>query len=167
MQPAEVTSLPILTGARTTFTSSADVDKQVSGALARGESLYTLDIEVRPETKNPLPAIQPNVILTQDLCDVCAIDLATVARAARRLSPPANVVSLNPLDLHDVLESLDLVGEALGRRAAAAAARAALQARVDAAVERGQAMLDGKGRGRRPNVLFVEWTDPLFPGGHW
>ena len=74
--PSSITHLPVLTGQKTTFTTAADVDKQVSEALSSGQSLYTLDEALLRELK-------PDVILTQDLCEVCAIDLKTVERIAQ------------------------------------------------------------------------------------
>jgi iron complex transport system substrate-binding protein len=92
--PASITHLPVLTGQKTTFTTAKDVDAQVSQALKEGQSLYTLDVELLKEL-SPL-----DVILTQDLCEVCAIDLVTVERVAKELKPPAPaIVSLNPENL--------------------------------------------------------------------
>jgi hypothetical protein len=69
--PLSVTALPVLTGQTTTFTTAKEVDAQVSASLDAGLSLYTLDAAL-------LRALQPDVILTQDICSVCAIDLETV-----------------------------------------------------------------------------------------
>ncbi|KAI9337376.1 hypothetical protein DFJ73DRAFT_962351 [Zopfochytrium polystomum] len=157
--PENVTNLPILTGAKTTFTTSADVDVQVSTALAKGESLYTLDAEL-------LNTLKPTVILTQDLCDVCAIDLPTVERIAAKMKPRPKVVTLNPMDLYEVLDNITEVAEAVGLEREAALVRQGLDERVRKAIARGEEKLHRNG-GVRPRVLFVEWTTPVYPGGHW
>eukprot|EP00755_Sulcionema_specki_P026248 Sspe_Gene.85191::Locus_55989_Transcript_1_1_Confidence_1.000_Length_1798::g.85191::m.85191 len=151
--PPEVTSRPILTGQRTTWTTAADVDKQVSQSLSSGNSLYTLD-----EAK--LKALRPDVILTQDLCSVCAIDLGTVHRIASEMDPVPEVVCLNPQSLTDVLDSMIKVGKAVGLLDQAVEARAKLQQRVDA-------VLGMPPPSHTPNVAFIEWPDPIYVGGHW
>mmetsp|Transcript_35584 Transcript_35584/g.83159 ORF Transcript_35584/g.83159 Transcript_35584/m.83159 type:complete len:430 (+) Transcript_35584:84-1373(+) len=162
--PECITHLPVLTGQTTTFTTAAAVNQQVSQSLASGQSLYTLDIE-------RLRALQPDVILTQDICNVCAIDLPTVEKAALQMDPQPRVVSLNPLCLEDVLRNLIQLGDAVGLQAEAEQALARLQSRaaaVDRLVEEASA---GKGTGTgsasRPNTAFIEWSDPLYVGGHW
>ena len=105
--PECITHLPVVTGQLTEFTTAVDVDRQVSSALSSGQSLYTIDEPL-------LISLQPDVILTQDICAVCAIDLQTVERLAARMSPRPRVVSLNPLGLDDVLDNLLQVGEAVG-----------------------------------------------------
>ena len=113
--PPEITHLPILTGQKTTFTTAKEVDAQVSAAMAAGQSLYTLDVEKIKE-------LRPDVILTQDICQVCAIDLQTVERVAASLNPPPEVVSLNPESVQDVLAGLLQISDAVGMRAEAEAA---------------------------------------------
>ena len=105
--PKDIAPLPVLTGQLTTFTTAKEVDTQVSAALASGEALYSVDAEL-------LRSLSPEVILTQDLCQVCAINLETVRGIARTLEPRPKVVSLNPEDLDGVLDSLLVVGDAVG-----------------------------------------------------
>ena len=158
--PASITHLPVLTGQKTTFTTAKDVDAQVSQALKEGQSLYTLDVELLKEL-SPL-----DVILTQDLCEVCAIDLVTVERVAKELKPPAPaIVSLNPENLEEVLESVLTVGDAVGMRAQAEAAHSGLLARI-AKVDAAVAAAAAQGRPKR-RVAFIEWSDPVYVGGHW
>lgn len=126
--PESITHLPVVTGQLTEFTTAVDVDRQVSSALSTGQSLYTIDEQL-------LTSLQPDVILTQDICAVCAIDLQTVQRLASRMSPQPRVVSLNPLGLDDVLDNLLQVGEAVGMEREAQAARAGLEARLRRADE--------------------------------
>ena len=156
--PPEITHLPILTGQKTTFTTAKEVDAQVSAAMAAGQSLYTLDVEKIKE-------LRPDVILTQDICQVCAIDLQTVERVAASLNPPPEVVSLNPESVQDVLAGLLQIGDAVGMRAQAEAAHASLSRRVDCIDEAVRSHL-AKGF-KRPSVAFIEWPDPIYVGGHW
>ncbi|MFM8699596.1 MAG: cobalamin-binding protein [Phycisphaerales bacterium] len=123
-------------------------------ALATGQSLYTLD-------EAHLAALAPDVILTQDLCDVCSIDLRTVERVARTLPTAPRVINLNPTTVWQVLDDLLAVGAAVGRADQARAAATALRDRLWTAAERAVPFTDG------PSVLFLEWTDPPFVGGHW
>lgn len=152
--PPSVAALPVLTAARTTFASSAQVDAQVRAQVAAGASLYTLDHQL-------LTALRPDLILTQDLCSVCSIDLASVRAVAAALNPAPRLLSLNPQTLEDVLDDLIRIGQAAGLDNAALAAAVGLRERLYAAADFVNAFDDG------PNVAFLEWTDPLFIGGHW
>ncbi len=160
--PADATAAPILTSARVAHTAaagtappdSAAIDRAVRDALQSGTSLYTLD-EAR------LAALRPDVILTQDLCDVCSIDLRTVERVARTLPSNPQVVNLNPTTVWHVLDDLLHVGDAVGCADTARIAATALRDRLWTAAELAVPFVDG------PGVLFLEWTDPPFVGGHW
>lgn len=167
--PPSITSLPVVTGQKTTYTTAYDVDRQVANALRNGHSLYTLDVET-------IHSLRPDVILTQDICSVCAIDLQTVERMAAAMAPPPLVCSLNPESLEGVLENILQLGEAVGMECEAAAARESLLKRL-AAVD--QAVLNATlskfvepGNNKPPlldrkKVAFIEWPDPLYVGGHW
>lgn len=152
----DVTGLPVLTAARTHFSpgGSAAIDQAVRAALGQGQSLYTLD-----ETR--LAALKPEVIITQDLCAVCSIDLAAVRRVAERLSPGPVIVSLNPETLEGVLDDVMTVGRAIDREDGARRALVGLRERLYTAQDFVNAFAQG------PSVAFLEWTDPLFIGGHW
>jgi len=134
--------------------SSADIDRQVREALGAGESLYTLDT-------NRLAELRPDVILTQDLCEVCSIDLGTVRTVASRLDPPPRIVSLNPETVEDVFDDVLTVGRAIGFDAEASRLVVTLRNRLFAATEHINPYADPV------NVAFLEWIDPLFVGGHW
>ncbi|KAJ3348939.1 hypothetical protein GGF32_005898 [Allomyces javanicus] len=153
--PRTIRDRPILTGQKTTFTTSADVDRQVSEALSQGNSLYTLDI---PQIQQ----LKPDMILTQDICDVCAIDLQTVQRVAKGMKPSPTVLTLNPASLRDVLVNIVEVGDAVGASKEARAIFEDLVCRVKAAEQWSLANVK-----QRPNVAFIEWVDPIFFGGHW
>ncbi|KAI8813527.1 hypothetical protein BJ742DRAFT_849377 [Cladochytrium replicatum] len=165
--PKEITHLPILTAARTTFTTSADVNNQVVSQLEEGRSLYTLH-------KDVLEGLCPDVILTQSLCEVCAIDVGTVHRVAADMKPSPMVVTLNPLCLNDVLGDLEIVGAAIGvepeeiqrrRKSFELRVARATQIAVEEKIKRGFNPTESSAGS--PNVLFMEWTDPIYPGGHW
>ena len=163
--PAQAMSAPVLTSARIAHTAgqsdetathidSAAIDAAVRASVAAGESLYTLNEDL-------LRTLDPDVILTQDLCDVCSIDLRSVERIARTLPRVPRIINLNPTTVWQVLDDVLAVGEAVGRPRQAAAAATALRDRLWTASERGAPFVDG------PSVLFLEWTDPPFVGGHW
>ncbi|KAJ3044345.1 hypothetical protein HK097_001538 [Rhizophlyctis rosea] len=157
--PATITDRPVLTGQKTVFTTAADVDRQVSEALSQGDSLYTLNTDL-------LQQLQPQVILTQDICKVCAIDLMTVERVAQKMTPRPSVVTLNPLSLEDVLENIAQVGKAVKMEDQASRVIHSLQERIAKAVSRGNEFLAAND-GVRKNTVFIEWCDPVYPGGHW
>ncbi|MCB9841370.1 MAG: ABC transporter substrate-binding protein [Phycisphaeraceae bacterium] len=166
--------LPVLTAARTrpthadtaatlgmkvsTPSPSAAIDAQVRGLLARGESLYALDAAM-------LTDLRPDLVLTQDLCEVCSIDLATVQRVVADLDrsghPAPAILSLNPHTVEDVLDDMLRVGEATGLNEEASRAIVRLQERLTTA----QSFVNPYEEG--PVVGFLEWTDPLFIAGHW
>jgi iron complex transport system substrate-binding protein len=131
----------------------AEIDAWVRDRAARGLPMYELD---RPA----LAAVAPDLILTQDLCQVCALPAGTVEDACRLIGTDAEVLSLDPHTLEEVLSSIEAVGRAAGVAAAAATLIGDLCARLDV-VEKAVA-------GRpRPRVLVLEWTDPPFLPGHW
>ena len=164
--PPQITHLPVLTGQTTAFTTAGEVDRIVSESIGKGESLYTLEVGV-------INSLAPDVILTQDICSVCAIDLQTVERLAAKMSPQPRVVSLNPLNMDDVLANVLELGEAVGLIDEARAAHAQLVERIDAvdrlvAQQQEQQEEEHGGHTRhRPRVAFIEWPEPLYVGGHW
>ncbi|TWV56227.1 cobalamin-binding protein [Streptomyces misionensis] len=153
--PREVAPVPVVTGADLDqdALSSREISDAVGGSAHSGSSLYTLDTEA-------LAALRPDVVLTQDLCDVCAVSYEKVSRAVRLLDADTRVLSLEPRTLDDVLDCLVTVGELLGVRERAERKRAALLARLDRVRE----AVAGR---PRPRVVAIEWLDPLWPAGHW
>lgn len=152
--PDTLGRIPVLTGQRTLGGTSAQIDAQVSAALGGGQSLYTLDAD-------RLRALAPDVILTQDLCDVCSIDLGTVRSIAATMTPTPTIVSLNPTSLWQVLDDVLVVGSAIGREAEAQACMVALREGYWTAIDFVNPYIPG------PPTLFLEWMDPPFVGGHW
>ena len=153
--PAALADLPALTSQRTSPDATpVQIDREVSSALAAGESLYRLDTP-------RLHDLRTDLILTQDLCDVCSIDLAAVRAAAARMNPAPRVLSLNPHSFEDVLDDVMRIGEAVGLAGAARDALVGLRERFFRAADHVNAFA------QRPTLLFLEWCDPPFVGGHW
>ncbi|WP_373651608.1 cobalamin-binding protein [Schlesneria sp. DSM 10557] len=153
--PFPVRSLPKVT--RTlipTDASSREIDDLVRERLRTEKALYTLDLPV-------LSRLKPDLIVTQALCDVCAVAESEVNAAICTLPGRPQVVNLEPTTLSEVFECLDLVGRAAGATKQAADAIEQLQARVSAVRERAEQATD------RPRVLLLEWIDPPFSSGHW
>lgn len=131
----------------------AEVDELVSASLAGGDPIYRLDeVAVRD--------LRPDIVITQDLCAVCAVPSGHVNDALDVLGCRAEVVSLDPSSLDDVLDCLVAVGKATGTEQRAEALVAELHGRLRAVEEavRGE---------RRPRTFALEWSDPPFNGGHW
>ncbi|GCD97688.1 cobalamin-binding protein [Embleya hyalina] len=153
--PGEVAGVPVVTRAEfdADRLSSREISEAVGGAAHRGSSLYTLDAE-------RLAELAPDVVLTQDLCDVCAVSYTAVSETVRVLDAGPRVVSLEPRTLPDVLDTLTHVGAVLGVQDVAAARLRELRARMAAVT----AAVAGR---PKPRVAAVEWLDPLWPAGHW
>jgi iron complex transport system substrate-binding protein len=153
--PPTVRSLPKVT--RTlipTDASSREIDALVRDRLGAQSALYTLDMDA-------LEALRPTLIVTQALCDVCAVAESEVRDAACRLPGGPAVVNLEPETLGEVLECIQQVADAAGRSELAGPVIGALQARVDRVVER------ARGAQTRPRMALLEWLDPPFSTGHW
>jgi iron complex transport system substrate-binding protein len=152
--PESVRGKPVLTrSVLSGAISSGEVDRHIRELVHRGSSIYALDAQL-------LEALHPDLILTQELCEVCAVSYPIVERAARRLGSSPQLVSLEPESLEDVFENIRIVGGLVGRRDVADDVCRSLRQRV-AAVERRVA-----GRPRR-RVVCLEWIDPPFNCGHW
>jgi len=135
--------------------SSGAIDAAVREQLvADAHSLYTIDRDLLAE-------IAPTLIVTQRLCEVCAVAYDEVLEAVRSLPQRPQIINLEPERLGDVLRDIATVGAATGHEAEAAALLAELHARVEAVRQR-VALAQS-----RPRVAFIEWIDPIFCGGHW
>ena len=128
----------------------AEIDAVVRDRAARGLPMYELD-------RAALAALDPDLILTQDLCAVCALPAASVADALDVIGCRADVLSLDPRSVEDVLGAITAVGERIG---APADLVGRLRARLDAVAA-------AVASHPRPRVLVLEWTDPPFLAGHW
>jgi iron complex transport system substrate-binding protein len=152
--PAEARTRPHLTSSLLPAElDAAGIDRHVRASVHAGSSLYGLD-------DRALAALEPDLIVTQELCAVCAVSYEIVDRAAKRLRGDPRVVSLEPSSLEDVFSTIAFLGDLVGARDGAADLLARLRARVDALRERVAVR-------RRERVLVLEWTDPPMSGGHW
>lgn len=133
--------------------SPAEIDAYVVEAVARGDELYRL-------AEDALRDLDADLVVTQDLCAVCAVDVATVDAALTHLGCTAEVLTVDPHNLQQVLASITTIGGATGRTEEAAELVESLRQRI-AAVWRST-----MGRAR-PRVAVLEWTDPPYAPGHW
>lgn len=152
--PLEARSRRIVsTSAMTPGLTPAEIDRDVRSKIAAGEDLYRLD-------EGALRELDPDLVLTQDLCAVCAVDLSTVDAAMDYLGCDGRVLTIDPSTLDDVLRSITLIGAAVGRQREAGELVAGLRRRLD----RVAAAVVGL---PSPRVAVLEWTDPPFDAGHW
>ncbi len=153
--PPRVRGLPAVTNTLIpSDTSSREIDTLVRERLTKSRALYTLDLPV-------LEALRPNLIVTQTLCQVCAVAEDEVRAAACGLPGKPEVLNLEPERLEDVLRAIREVGWATGATRVADAFVASLEARVERVAEGGARIRE------RPRVLLLEWLDPPFSSGHW
>ena len=134
--------------------SPAEIDRLVREFVSRGDSLYSVDVQ-------KLEELHPDLIITQDLCHVCAASPEDLGTALKRFDRRPEVLTLNPQDLGDVWRDILLVGEASCRGLQAEALVAEIGKR-QGILER---QLDPSTR--RPRVAFLEWLEPIYAGGHW
>jgi len=132
----------------------AEIDTLVKMTGAEGKSLYFADFDL-------LERLEPELVVLQDLCHVCAIDSPTLARDLSRLPSRPRVVSLNASSLEGIFREIEMLGEATGHREGSRKVAAELRARVERVRE---SVPKSK---PRPKVLCLEWLDPPFQGGHW
>ena len=154
--PPTVASRPRLTASRISHETmtSAEIDHAVRSQLDGHGSIYELDEE-------RMRSLRPTLILTQELCDVCAVSYKTVERAARMFETDVRVVSLEPNTIEDIFANIRTVGELTGREKKADEVVRQLSARltlVSAALENVS---------ERPRTLMLEWLEPPFAPGHW
>jgi iron complex transport system substrate-binding protein len=154
--PHGVEVLPVLTRARLRpVRSSREVDAEVRSVLQDALAVYEVELE-------RLRAAHPDVIVTQDLCDVCAVSLDDVSAAVARLGlEGVRIVNLHPTRLGDIWSDIDRVAVALGRAPEGRRVVATLRDRVAALHERAARFAT------RPTVLAIEWLDPVMIGGMW
>lgn len=134
--------------------SSGETSRLVGERLASGRALYQVD-------EDALRRTEPDLILTQGLCDVCAPTLGDVEAIATRLPRSPSMLSLDPHCLEDVLADMERVGRVCGAEEAARVATGSLRARIDRVAARAAKAEV------RPSTLCLEWLDPLFLAGHW
>ncbi|MFZ0128058.1 MAG: cobalamin-binding protein [Candidatus Dormiibacterota bacterium] len=153
--PGAARDLPAVTSSVlvTEGTAPSDIDRHIHAARHAGSSIYRLD-------EAALARLEPDLIVTQELCDVCAVAYGEVRRAVRRLPGDALVLSLEPRSIEEICASVEEVGVATGDVDGAAGVAASMRRRV---AEVGANHTPEP----RPRVVCIEWTDPLMVDGHW
>ncbi|MBY0226486.1 MAG: cobalamin-binding protein [Hyphomicrobium sp.] len=154
--PPLILDLPQLTRAKFKVhgATSAEIDRSVKGLLEQGLAVYEVDAD-------RMRALEPDVILTQDQCEVCAVSLADVERAlCTWTGSAARIVSLRPHTLADVYADIETVADAIGRAQAGRDLVRSMQSRMAEIA----ATVEGRSR---PKLGFVEWIEPPMSGGHW
>jgi iron complex transport system substrate-binding protein len=154
--PPSVANKPRLTASRISHEtmSSAEIDHAVRSQLDGHGSIYDLFEE-------EMRALEPDLILTQELCDVCAVSYKTVERAARMFETDVRVVSLEPNTIADIFSNILTVGQLTGTEEQAKKVVSDLEARLEAV-----SSISNKLQGR-PRTLMLEWLEPAFAPGHW
>jgi iron complex transport system substrate-binding protein len=154
--PPEASRLPVITRSSLPHGGGTgrQIDQHISSARHAGSSVYALD-------QGLLERLDPGLILTQELCDVCAVSYDLVTEAVRCLGGPRQVLSLQPTSLEGILAAIAQVGDAAGVTRRAARFVAELRQRIEAIASK------AKAAARRPSVLALEWLDPPFISGHW
>jgi iron complex transport system substrate-binding protein len=154
--PADVARLPRVTSSAVDRdAASGAIDAEVRALASTGAAVFTLDTTL-------VASLAPDVLLTQSVCDVCALPQSEVDRAVSALAPPPAVVSLGGTTLDGVWDDVRRVGDAIGQRERADALITSLGARMRRVHETLKAA-----RAPRPRVAVIEWLDPLFAAGHW
>ncbi|MGB2940084.1 MAG: cobalamin-binding protein [Candidatus Dormiibacterota bacterium] len=153
--PEGAQQLPVLTASAIDHDGKtcAAVDRHIKGAVHAGSSIYKLDEAL-------LATLAPDLVLTQELCDVCAVSYGEVVHAVRRLPGIAEVLSLEPSSLGDICATVEVVGGALGREPAAGRVAAEMRSAIAAVAAQPRPAPASR-------VACIEWTDPIMVGGHW
>ena len=157
--PDAVGQLPALTAQKTRFDPDAgagarQIDAQVRASIGEGKSLYVLDEQLFTD-------LVPDLVVTQDLCSVCAIDSACVQRLIDQLPNRPQLIELRAQTVEEILDEMLMLGRVIGLEDNAVHAVVDLKQRMDRAQEHINPYVDG------PVVGFMEWTDPVFVAGHW
>lgn len=153
--PLEVQDAPVLTRdvLATSWMGTREIHEAIETSVHSGSSIYELNAE-------ELSAAKPDLILTQELCQVCAVSYKQVAKAARLLEADVRVISLEPRGIADILSHIQLIANLAGVSERG-------ERVVDELRRRLQKIAEGVQGKRRPGVASLEWLDPLFCAGHW
>jgi len=151
--PPEASNRPVLTKSAIHQKThrSLEVDREVE---RRGGDIYEIDTKLLDELK-------PDLILTQELCAVCAVSYTKVKEAARVLDSDTKIVSLEPNNLEEIIDNIRLVGSMTGKVSRAEELASELSRRIERVREKTR-MVE-----QRPRVFFMEWLEPPWAGGHW
>jgi len=154
--PAAARNLPVLTSSSLPAShDAAEIDRHVRTNVHKGSSLYNLDSEL-------LERLAPDLIITQELCEVCAVSYEIVSSAVRRLRGDPRIISLEPNSLDDVFLSIETLGRLSSHEREAREIVSALKHDARALRERARQAI-----GVPVRLLFLEWSDPPFGAGHW
>ena len=158
--PPDVIGKPVITHSvhDLSASSSRDIHRLVTASMHGGSSLYALDEEALADAK-------PDLILTQELCRVCAVSYREVNEVARAIDADITVVSLEPTSIEGILNTITTVGAMTEAEDAAIDLVESLRERLGTVGEKVQARRDAGGRS--PRVVGLEWLDPPFATGHW
>lgn len=151
--PHEASNRPVLTKSaiHQKIHRSLEVDREVE---QRGGDIYEIDDKL-------LEKLKPDLILTQELCHVCAVSYTKVKEAARVLDADTKIVSLEPTNLEEIVDNILLVGRMTGKLGEAEKLARQMLQRINMIREKAQTVR------HRPRVFFMEWLQPLWTGGHW
>ncbi len=136
--------------------SSAEIDQQVLETADTESGVYDVDVET-------LEALEPDVIVTQGMCDVCAVDAAVIEDAVDRIDSDPEIVTTDPHSVVDVFDDIERIGAAIERQQRARELRSDLEARLETIRERTANIAPDD----RPRVAIFDWTDPVMVAGHW
>lgn len=153
--PPEIEHVPVMTSdalATHEMTSRA-IHDAIGGAVHTGSSIYHLDGDALEHAK-------PDLVITQELCEVCAVSYSEVKEAARLMDADTKIVSLEPRSIDDILGHVELIGELTGSTEAAKRVVDDARARLENVREATRDL-------SRPRVVSIEWLDPIFAAGHW
>lgn len=153
--PEGIEHVPVMTSdaLRTHEMTSRQIHDAIGGAVHSGSSIYHLDGEA-------LEQAEPDLVITQELCEVCAVSYKDVQQAARLMDADVKVVSLEPHSIEDILSHVELIGRLTGVEDRARAV-------VDDARSRLERLRSVVGGRPHPRVASIEWLDPIFAAGHW
>ncbi len=164
--PPSVRSLPSITASSVDAdAASSEIDRQVLESVADGDGVYDVDLETLAE-------LDPDLVLTQGICDVCAVDEVVIEEAVEHIPAEPEILTTDPHTVGDVLGDIERVGEATGNPTRASHVVDGLEERIDAVRSRARDEPDDPGDGSadaasRPRIAIFDWTDPVMIAGHW
>jgi iron complex transport system substrate-binding protein len=153
--PPGIEDVPVVTSdaLATHAMTSREINDAIGGAVHSGSSIYELDTEALAQAK-------PDLIITQELCEVCAVSYREVTKAARLMDADTQIVSLEPSSIDEILGHIELIADLTNTRERAREVVGGLSRRIFRLREETHKLA-------RPRVVCIEWLDPIFAGGHW
>lgn len=153
--PSKIKKIPVVVTSKINSSySSKYIDETVSKALKRGESLYKVNSGL-------FASLKPDLVITQKLCEVCAITPTDIQSAIRNCHPTPKIISLHPHSISDILKDIKTLGKAVGEKDTARKYVEILLKRIETIKNKTKAIK------KRPKVYCMEWLDPPYNGGHW